>query len=95
MKAEVNNNEFYSMAKELEVSLLTLEMQALADDEDASEVPDQSHRAKKLVGVNAEKFEWRENLANALEKTFDLDAEEKYDKATELQVALMEQNTHH
>ena len=91
MHTSVTNEQFDQMVDELKASLLTFELQAYGEGEDTSDIPDQTHRAKMLIGVNAEKFEWRENLASALKKTFGLDDEEKYHKATELQVTLMEQ----
>ena len=91
MHTSVTNEQFDQMVDELKASLLTFELQAYGEDEDTSDIPDQTHRAKCLIGVNADKFQYRETLAYALEKTFGLDAEEKYDKALEMQVTLMEQ----
>jgi len=91
MHTSVTNEQFDLMVDELSTSLLVLELQAYGEGEDTSGIPDQNHRAKCLIGLNAEKFEYRETLAESLDKVFNLDAEEKYEKALELQVALMEQ----
>lgn len=92
MQTVVTNEQFDLMVDELSTSLLALELQAYGEGEDTSDIPDQKQKAKMLIGLNAEKFEYRETLAESLDKVFNLDAEEKYEKALELQVALMEQD---